>query len=489
VGGSVTINVGATINAAGSFDNAATVSATEPDPAPGNNVDNTGNGGTAVAPSADVAIVKNDGVASVAAGTNTSYAITVSNAGPDAAANVAWNDALPPGTTCLSLAAPGGWACTTPAVGTGGAVSCSTPSLPAGASAAATLTVNVDADASPGSVISNTATVSTITADADPSNNAATDADTVTAAADLAVAKSDGTSTVAPGAAITYALTVTNAGPSAVSAAVLSDPAVAGLAKTAVACAPTPGACTSAPDVVQLESGFALPPLAVGATYQLLVTATVTASGGTVTNTATVAAPAGTIDPVPGNNSASDADTIIVAPVVADLAIAKSDGVTQLVPGTSTTYTIVVTNLGPGEVSGATVADTAPAGLSFGDWNCAVSNPGAGGTVATACVTPSGSGNLAATVDMKAGAVVTFTLRATLPSSASGSVTNTVTVSAPAGVTDPTPANDAASDTDVVAGTIAPSPIPTLTEWTLLLLSFALGVLGVRSIRVAVRRR
>src|SRR5207247_4359574 len=49
-GANVTITVTATIIAAGAFDNASTVSATEPDPNLGNNTDNTGNGGAAGVP-------------------------------------------------------------------------------------------------------------------------------------------------------------------------------------------------------------------------------------------------------------------------------------------------------------------------------------------------------------------------------------------------------------------------------------------------------
>ena len=45
----------------------------------------------------------------------------------------------------------------------------------------------------------------------------------------------------------------------------------------------------------------------------------------------------------------------------ADLQITKTDGKTTAVPGTSDTYTIVVTNAGPTAVSGAWIADTFPA--------------------------------------------------------------------------------------------------------------------------------
>lgn len=70
-GTNTTINVSATIVAAGAFDNSATVSATESDPNPGNNTDNTGNGGTAnfaaSVPAASVPAVSGSGLALLAA--------------------------------------------------------------------------------------------------------------------------------------------------------------------------------------------------------------------------------------------------------------------------------------------------------------------------------------------------------------------------------------------------------------------------------------
>ena len=51
-GASVTITVTARIDAAGAFDNSASVAAAEADPNPSNNTDNTGNGGTAGTPTA-----------------------------------------------------------------------------------------------------------------------------------------------------------------------------------------------------------------------------------------------------------------------------------------------------------------------------------------------------------------------------------------------------------------------------------------------------
>jgi len=102
----------------------------------------------------------------------------------------------------------------------------------------------------------------------------------------------------------------------------------------------------------------------------LIITATVTKiSAGTLTNVANVAPPVGTTDNDLSNNSASDTDTV---QPVADLSITKTDGVSSLNLGATTVYTVVVTNLGPSEVTGATISDPAPTGLTIVSWTCSV---------------------------------------------------------------------------------------------------------------------
>lgn len=133
---------------------------------------------------ADLSVAKS-GPASVAAGANLTYGVTVANAGVDAAASVTLSDATPAGTTFVGLTAPAGWTCTTPVVGGAGTVSCTNPSVAAGASGAFTLVVNVTLGTADGTVITNTATVSTTTADPNATNNTATATTTVGLAGDL----------------------------------------------------------------------------------------------------------------------------------------------------------------------------------------------------------------------------------------------------------------------------------------------------------------
>jgi len=64
--------------------------------------------------------------------------------------------------------------------------------------------------------------------------------------------------------------------------------------------------------------------------------------------------------------------------------------------------------------------------------------------------TATGTGNIHETVNLPAGASVTYTLTGTISASAAGNVSNTASAAPPAGVLDPNPTNDAATDTDPV---------------------------------------
>src|SRR4029077_14608955 len=80
------------------------------------------------------------------------------------------------------------------------------------------------------------------------------------------------------------------------------------------------------------------------------------AATGTLVNTATVATSASVTDPTPGNNSATDTDTLSPQ---ANLGITNTDGAPSATPGGSVTYTITATNTsGPSTAPGSNVTDT-----------------------------------------------------------------------------------------------------------------------------------
>lgn len=166
----LTVAVDPAIAAGTVLSNTATVTAATGDPAPANNTDTET---TTVGVSADVGVTNVASTPSAINGDPISYTITVSNAGPSDATSVALSNAIPANTTFTSLVAPGGWSCSTPAVGGTGTVTCSITSLAAGASAVFTLTVTVDA-AAPPTMIVDTAGVTSTTPDPTPGNQAAT---------------------------------------------------------------------------------------------------------------------------------------------------------------------------------------------------------------------------------------------------------------------------------------------------------------------------
>src|SRR5439155_1580230 len=98
-------------------------------------------------------------------------------------------------------------------------------------------------------------------------------------------------------------------------------------------------------------------------------------------------------------------------------------------------------------VIGAVVSDMLPAAI-VSDTFTAVGSGGAAG------FTASGSGDINDTVDLPAGSTITYTLNASISSSATGSLVNTATVTAPGAVTDPDLSNNTATDTDALASQV-----------------------------------
>jgi uncharacterized repeat protein (TIGR01451 family) len=135
--------------------------------------DNTAIDNDTLTPRADLVVAKT-GAASVAADSNLTYTITVTNNGPSDAQTVSLSDALPAGTTFVSETHPAGFAATTPPVNTNGTVSYVGATLASGAAATFTITVHADAGLAQGAQLSNTATTSAATNDPTPGNNNST---------------------------------------------------------------------------------------------------------------------------------------------------------------------------------------------------------------------------------------------------------------------------------------------------------------------------
>ncbi|MBK8046774.1 MAG: DUF11 domain-containing protein [Anaerolineales bacterium] len=138
----------------------------------------------------------------------------------------------------------------------------------------------------------------------------------------------------------------------------------------------------------------------------------------------------------------------------ADLRVVKTVTSGARVPGQSVTYQLLVTNLGPNNVTGATVLDTLPTAVTGVNWNCG------GATGGGVCAHASGSGNINETVDLPDDATVTFTVIGTIAADATGNLVNTATVAPPVDITDLITANNSSTD----SGGLVPQVILSVTK-------------------------
>ena len=425
----ITITVTAP-SAGGTLANSAEITSTASDPNPANN---TFSVNTPVTPVADLSISKTDGQLTATPGQLITYTVVVSNTGPSTATGVPVTDTLP---AVLNNAT---WTCIA-SLGSSCASASGIGSIATTVNLAAngfvTFTISATIAPSAGGSLANTATVAAPSGvtDSNLANNSATDTDTLSGSADLAITKShNGNFTIGQNGA--YTLTVTNNGPSTAAGTItVTDTLPSGLSFVSGTgsgwnCVPSGQnvTCTNPSD------------LAFGASTSIVLTVSVGASTPpNITNTAGVSSP--TSDPQTNNNTTTDPTTVVK---IADLGIAKSDGRTNATPGSSLTYTITITNAGPSPAIGAIVSDTLPVVLTGANWTCS----GAGGA---SCAAATGSGNISTTVDVPVGSTATFVLTATVSATATGTLANTATVAPPSDVTDPVPGNNSSTDTDTL---------------------------------------
>jgi uncharacterized repeat protein (TIGR01451 family) len=127
---------------------------------------------------------------------------------------------------------------------------------------------------------------------------------------------------------------------------------------------------------------------------------------------------------------------------VADLAVTLAADQT-VAQGGPITYTVSVTNIGPGAVTGATLSDSVPLAVTHVTWLCHAS-------AGSACGLGGSGQTLAGTLDLLSGGTATYTIMGVIAPAAQGVVANTVGVALPAGAVDPVPGNNHATVTTVI---------------------------------------
>ncbi len=411
-----------------------------------------------------LAVTKDDVPDPVIAGEDITYTITATNNGPSVASNIQISDPLPPSTTLVSATPSAGGGCMSPPVGETGTVTCTWAGITGvGVVRTLTLAVYVPLTAADGSTVTNTArAIPSVLA------NDATADTLVINQADLSVTKDDGVTTAVPGGSVTYVITTTNSGPS---------------------------------DAVGVTIADLFPP-ELTCLWTCTATGSASCGGG------------GTVDEVEPNNTVAGAQDLDPAgwslnfdPNIGDTTSNTSTTIPHLtILGTGDNtfdhYALTVANAGDLGIfdidfgtaggfidsylrlydSGATLLasddDSSPSDGQGGSTSsldsflqftfpapgvyvievgrCCVSTVPAGGdyqlqiSIENHAAGTAGAGDVNDVVDVPVGDSVIITAVCDVDPSATGTLTNAATVTAPAGVTDPDPANNSATDADVL---------------------------------------
>lgn len=336
--------------------NTASIASTTSDPNTNNNQETAT---TTVNRSADLSITKSGAPGNVIAGNGQiTYTIAATNNGPSCAQNMQISDIIPANTRFVSATSSAGSVLVTPAVGAAGQVT-ATWNGDTAVSVIRTLsiTVRVCSEVACNTVITNTATVSSLTPDPAPNNNTAiSNPTTVQAQSDLALAKTGAPDPVIAGHDVTYTLTVTNNGPSNSINTVVTDVLPKGF--TVVSLNTTAGTISAAPpDPVTQKVTVTATLGTLGAAGQCTtnfptsVTITIVANVPvkypvvTVTNTASVTGGNCLPDPNLTNNTASFDTTVFPESNDPGLPDPAASGVHDGRAGSVLVYNIYTSNI------------------------------------------------------------------------------------------------------------------------------------------------
>jgi uncharacterized repeat protein (TIGR01451 family) len=242
-----------------------------------------------VSGSADIALANIDSPEPVAAGTQLTYTVTVTNGGTSQAENVTVTSTLPSGVTFSSTSG-----CQNDPAGN---PTCNLGTVGGGATVDFDLVVDVAAGAT-GTLIYS-ASVSSTTADSSPGNNSGSLSTAVNKVGDLALAIATAPpGTYADGGMLYYTIFVTNVGPSDLTSSVVNDTFPAQLTGVAWTCSATAGSTCVAGGTGNLASS----PLSLKAGAFAAYRVRGTVPDGTTANLANTATVTDPSDPFQGNN-------------------------------------------------------------------------------------------------------------------------------------------------------------------------------------------
>ncbi|MBS0028708.1 gliding motility-associated C-terminal domain-containing protein [Chitinophaga sp. 22321] len=423
--GTITIVISAQVNPGaltGAIDNTATAT---PPAGVTDNTPATSTVTTNVTRAADLVIVKS-GPANRNAGQHITWQLVVTNRGISDVSNAVITDVVPNFATISSVT-----------TSTRGNATAGVPvivdknitlsaDIAAGAGNEVIVTINGQVMSEAIGTLTNTATV-TPPADVTetiPANNTSSISTNVTSDVGLQLSKS-GPATVNVGDTIHYDIELTNTGLSVADNIAIADLVPADISAVTWTAVPIGTASVSIPggsgnniNLTGMLGGDQSGTILIS--IKGLVSAT---SASTITNVVTATF---------GGVKSSQVVTSVNK--TANLRISKT-APSAIAAGQPITYVIKVNNAGPADVTGATIADAIPAGITNLTWTAAATNG--------ASVTPgSGTGNTVSLLaDIRANTdTITLVVKGMVDVGFTGTLTNTATATPPVGVTNPVPA-------------------------------------------------
>jgi uncharacterized repeat protein (TIGR01451 family) len=361
-------------------------------------------------PMVDVIVTINDGTNSATPGSMVSYTIFVTNKGPSPVSNVVVSDSFAAALTGMtwSCAASPGSGCQTPSGA--GNINALVNLAPSG-----TVTFVANGKVQPTAtgmlVNSAKADVPVGTIETNSVDNLAIDTNSLTPKVSFLFTITDNRSSILPGQATSYTISLINNGPSAVSGATITDIFPEALTNVTWSCSASSGSvCT--PAGVQNGNVNASANVIPGGTVTISANATVKpTAAGNINNTAFLSSP---IEPLINNMSALDTTAIIVQ---SDLVLDVLAPTTTLTT-TAITYTVSITNVGPAQATNLVFTAQLPPEVTFissspGLPNCSPSAgklicnfptlaPASSLKIIIVVQAPPTSGNLSAQMEIKA---------------------------------------------------------------------------------------
>ena len=350
------------------------------------------------------------------------YTLAYGNNGTDSASSVTITDTLPNNTTFVSASSGG--------TNNSGTVTWSLGSLSSQATGAVTLTVQIASTQPAGvSAIDNTASISTSSSETTTSNNSSGASTPITAQPDLVLTNTDGVMQVLAGDALTYTITYQNKGNQAATGVTIVDTLLNGI--TYVSSNPS-GAYDAEARTVTWDIGslndFNTP-------HTITVQATVDASAlpfSVVGNRAAISDDgANGADYNPGDNTATDSDTVVAPYIVLEK---QATGLVYV--GNQLTYTLNWSNAGSATAKSVVIEDTLPANTVLVTGSINGGGAESGGKITWSlgdkAAGASGSVSFAVTVDPGAGGALQTSPTLSTETGSGGSVTVTSSFTPPA---------------------------------------------------------